>query len=145
MANPKPKITYAYDSITRRDMYYVYLQEETPDQPTYKFHIPNQKWNQFIFVFESDRVDLYINGHLEKSFPQSIGITKTFTNNDQIAVGDLHNASYGSIANVIYYDYPMTQNQVVDAWNKQKYWTDGSLYIPSMPSIPTIMPSIPGF
>jgi hypothetical protein len=130
IVNPKPKITYIYDTMQRKDMYYLYLQEAQPSVPTYKFHIPNQKWNHFVFVFKEDHLEFYINGHLEKSFPQSMGITKTFTNNDQIVVGDSENVSYGSIANVIYYDYPMTQNQVVDAWNKQRYWVDGTLYIP---------------
>lgn len=130
VANPKPKITYIYDPVQRRDMYYLYLQETDPTTPTYKFHIPNQKWNHFIFIFQEDHVEFYINGHLEKSFPYSMGITKTYTNNDQIVVGDADNISYGSIANVIYYDYPMTQNQVIDTWNKQRYWVDGTVYLP---------------
>ena len=128
--NPKPKVTYQYDPHMRRDMYNIYLQEETPTTPTYRFHIPNQKWNQFVFVYQADHIDLFINGHLEKTFPQSMGITKTYLPSDQIAIGDLNTTSYGAVANIIYYDYPMTVNQITDAWNKQRYWVDGTLYVP---------------
>lgn len=127
VVNPKPKITYQYDPVIKRDMYNIYLDESKPDRPTYRLHIPNQKWNQFVFVYQADRIDLFINGHLEKSFDV---LTKTYTQNDQIAIGDQDTATYGAIANVIYYDYPMTQNQVIDAWNKQQYWVDGTLYVP---------------
>lgn len=127
IVNPKPKITYQYDPVIKRDMYNIYLDESKPNQPTYRLHIPNQRWNQFVFVYQADRIDFFINGHLEKSFDV---LTKTYTQNDQIAIGDQETATYGAVANVIYYDYPMTLNQVVDAWNKQQYWVDGTLYVP---------------
>ena len=130
VTNPKPRITYLYDPHLGRDMYNIYLQEDEPNIPTYRVHIPNQKWNQFVFVYQTDHVDLFINGHLEKSFPQSIGITQTYKSSDQITIGDVQHASYGAIGNIIYYDYPMTLNQVTDSWNKQKSWVDGTLYVP---------------
>ena len=50
--------------------------------------------------------------------------TMTFTANDLILIGDDSEQLYGVISDVIYYDYAMTEAQVVSSWNMQKHNID---------------------
>jgi len=118
IVNPKPRVSYIYDAKDHRDYYNVYL---TPSpKPTYRINIPNQKWNQFIFVFESDHVDLYINGHLDNSWRHADGITTQFAPQDVIAIGDPDSRVQGSMKMITYYDRAFTKDQAVDLWNVER-------------------------
>lgn len=116
---PKPCVTYTYDYGTKKNMLVIYSHTNEP----YKLYIDLQKWNQLIFVFRDNHMDLFLNGRLEKSFPNT-GTTNIFTEDDVIVVGDKHKEIYGAIADVLYYDYAMTMDDVVTSWNLQKYTID---------------------
>lgn len=116
---PKPCVTYTYDFGTKKNMLVIYSHTNEP----YKLYVDLQKWNQLIFVFRDNHMDLFLNGRLEKSFPNT-GTTNVFTEDDVIVLGDKHKEIYGAIADVLYYDYAMTMDDVVTSWNLQKYTID---------------------
>jgi hypothetical protein len=119
LVNPKPAMTYSYDTKTKKDVYKIYVGQGPP----HLINIPNQKWNQFVFIFNGSSADVFVNGILEKTiqYPMS---TMTFTANDLILIGDDSEQLYGVISDVIYYDYAMTEAQVVSSWNMQKHNID---------------------
>ena len=111
---PKPRVAYAYDPATKRDGYNIYVTDETD---VYRLQIPNQRWNQFVFVFQDNRTDLFVNGHLVKTFTHSASITQKYTTNDRIVIGDATHKLYGAVANVSYYNYALGNDEVVNLWN----------------------------
>ena len=112
--HPKPRITYTYDTQMKQDVYNIYVKES--NEP-YKLHIANQKWNQFIFVYNEDHVDIYINGYLVKTWKKTDGITQTYTNNDMIVIGDMDHKLYGAVGEVIYYDHAVSSGDIANMWN----------------------------
>ena len=72
--NGKPKITYYNneDDITKMDTYRIYfsnkLNTDNNNSNFYEIQIPNQKWNNFVFNYNSKYVDLFINGKLTRTF-----------------------------------------------------------------------------
>ena len=111
---PKPRITYTYDTQMKQDVFHIYVKE---DNEPYKLHIANQKWNQFIFVYHENHVDLYINGYLVKTWNKTDGITQTYTNNDMIVIGDTDHKLYGAVGEVIYYDHAVSSADIANMWN----------------------------
>jgi len=113
--HPKPRITYTYDTQMKQDVYNIYVKESSKEP--YKLHIANQKWNQFIFVYHENHVDLYINGYLVKTWKKTEGITQTYTNNDMIVIGDMDHKLYGAVGEVIYYDHAVSSGEIANMWN----------------------------
>ncbi len=111
---PKPRVAYAYDPVSKKDGYNIYL---TNEPEPYRLQIPNQRWNQFVFVFQDNRTDLFVNGHLVKTFTHSASITQTYSTNDRIVIGDATSKLYGAVANVAYYNYALGNDEVVNLWN----------------------------
>ena len=113
--HPKPRITYTYDTQMKQDVFHIYVKEA--DVEPYKLHIANQKWNQFIFVYNENHVDLFVNGYLVKTWKKTEGITQTYTNNDMIVIGDMDHKLYGAVGEVIYYDHAVSSGDIANMWN----------------------------
>jgi hypothetical protein len=109
--HPKPRITYTH---TKQDVFNIYVKEA--NEP-YQLHIANQKWNQFMFVYNENHVDLFVNGYLVKTWQKTDGITQTYTNNDMIVIGDMYHKLYGAVGEVIYYDHAVTSGEIANLWN----------------------------
>ena len=112
--HPKPRITYTYDTQMKQDVFHIYVKESNE---SYKLHIANQKWNQFIFVYNENHVDLFVNGYLVKTWNKTDGITQTYTNNDMIVIGDMDHKLYGAVGEVIYYDHAVSSGEIANMWN----------------------------
>jgi Concanavalin A-like lectin/glucanases superfamily len=110
----KPRVAYTYDKDSHMDNYLIYV---TKDNEPYKLGLNNQKWNQFIFVYNETNVDMYVNGHLVKSWRNSDNVVDQFSANDKISIGDDNNKLYGSISDVTYYDHPMIPSEVTNVYN----------------------------
>ena len=80
---------------------------------SYELEIASQVWNNFVFNYNGDYVDLFINGHLERSFKC---IPKYNEATDQFIVGE-DNGLYGAICNLNYYDEPLSLRQITAAYN----------------------------
>jgi hypothetical protein len=133
-----PKITYLYDQNNHgQDTYNVYFTNNpntsAPDDPLhhkeyaygkYKLRITNQRWNHFVFNYNNNICDLYINGHLERS----MNLVHTLPQINQYIDFDAKMTSlqmttgqdgglYGAICNIEYYTEPLTKPQIVTKYN----------------------------
>lgn len=100
-------------------------QEMVDDGSIYFISLPSQKWNNFVFTYTENKVDLFINGVLVK--------THTFSDNqrnnyimvdDNMYIGtptmsdNLYNyGAYGAVCNVTYYTIPLELSTIIYNYN----------------------------
>jgi hypothetical protein len=119
--NGKPRITYFNDiaSSSTKDKYIFYFTDsKDTTNNSYTMTLPNQKWNNIVFNYNSDKVDLFINGILERTF--------VFNNNmpnylatDTVTIGS-ENGLDGAICNVNYYKEPLKKSKIAINYNLLK-------------------------
>jgi len=118
----KPKITYNNSTTdkTMKDVYRISFTEDTdasnPDQ-VFEISLPGQKWNNFVFNYTTNHVDLFINGNLEKHINLSangLSLPKYLVT-DSITVGS--EGLNGAICNISYMQVNMTKNQIITDYN----------------------------
>jgi hypothetical protein len=81
----------------------------------YTTYIPSQKWNNIVLNYNNQRVDLFINGNLEKTVSLTPNLP-TYNPSDVVFVGSEKGIS-GAICNVVYYNTPLTKTQISQSWN----------------------------
>ena len=94
-----------------RDTYRVTVGPEP--KSSFIIEVPSQIWNNFVFNYNGDVVDLFINGVLERSvkcMPKHNDAT------DQFIAGEA-SGLYGAICNVTYYDKPLSLYEITSAYN----------------------------
>jgi hypothetical protein len=84
-------------------------------ESTYEISLPNQKWNNFVFNYIDSKVDLYINGSLERTFEFTNNVPK-YLPTDVITVGS-NNGLQGAICNINYYKTPISSETIVSLYN----------------------------
>jgi hypothetical protein len=118
--NGKPKITYFNDEskINTKDSYYIYFTDTSKNELKYQITLPNQKWNNFVFNYQSNIVDLFINGKLERTFDFSSNDLSPpkYLVTDNITTGS-ENGVKGAICNIEYFSSPLTKNEIVNNYN----------------------------
>ena len=115
--NGKPRITY-YNDITTdnaKDKYIFYFTDSNDEKSSVKMTLPGQKWNYIVFNYYSDKVDLFINGNLEKTYVFDNNMP-TYLASDNITVGTKDGLD-GAICNVNYFIEPLTKSQITNAYN----------------------------
>ena len=115
--NGKPRITYYNDITTdnNKDKYIFYFTNTTDENSSVKMTLPGQKWNNIVFNYNSDKVDLFINGNLEKSYVFHNNMPTYFAS-DNITIGTADGLD-GAICNVNYFVEPLTKTQITNAYN----------------------------
>ena len=115
--NGKPKITYYNNLVDGRktDKYIIYFTNRKTDSATYEITLPSQKWNNFVFNYKNNSVDLFINGNLERTFMFDNNFPN-YNSTDLFTIGD-KNGLNGAIGNIGYYVKPLTSFQIVDTYN----------------------------
>jgi hypothetical protein len=68
-----------------------------------------------VFNYTSSQADLFINGHLEKTFVFS-GNEPTYSASDVISVGSTDGLD-GAICNIKYYAIPQSMRQIATSYN----------------------------
>jgi hypothetical protein len=113
----KPRITYYNDITTdsNKDKYIFYFTNSTDKISSVKMTLPGQKWNYIVFNYYSDKVDLFINGNLEKSYVFDNNMP-TYLATDNITVGTKDGLD-GAICNVNYFIEPLTKSHITNAYN----------------------------
>jgi hypothetical protein len=118
----KPMIRYyggggGDDQLIERNKYVFYFSKYPPtEQYTTSKHtfydvtIENQKWNQLTLNYNRNKVELYINGTLERNFIMNKDMPQ-YNDLDQIYIGEKDGLD-GAICNVIYYRHPLTPEQI---------------------------------
>jgi hypothetical protein len=102
-----------------RDTYIVYFtNNDTTAQ--YKITVPNQKWNNFVFNYNNNIVDVFVNGVLERSYEFAGGQLPIHSTLDQITLG-ANNGLSGAICNVTYSPVPFTNSQIANTYNILMY------------------------
>uniref|UniRef100_A0A6C0JN69 Uncharacterized protein n=1 Tax=viral metagenome TaxID=1070528 RepID=A0A6C0JN69_9ZZZZ len=113
----KPKVTYYNDTKDNihKNKYFIYF-TNNKDTNKYEISLPIQKWNNFVFNYESNKVDLFINGELVKSFKFNKSNLPTIEPSDIITVGNKDGLD-GAICNVRIYPEKLSQLHITSAYN----------------------------
>ena len=123
----KPKVTYYNgDDQDTRDKYRIYFTNntelnndgntETDFNEYYEMKLPLQRWNNLVFNFSSTHADLFVNGHLERTFSFADGKMPTFANTDVITTGT-NNGLHGAISNIRYYTKNISKHKITSMYN----------------------------
>jgi len=116
--NGKPKINYTNNIIdnTTRDVYLFYFTDSAKTS-NYEKVLPGQKWNNIVFNYHGNIVDLFINGILETSFTfDDVNIMPTYSINDSITTGQTGGLK-GAICNITYNSKNLENYQIVNNYN----------------------------
>jgi hypothetical protein len=115
--NGKPKISYFnnIDTDKSKDKYIIYFSNNRPENSKYELTLPSQKWNNIVFNYYSNKVDLFINGMLERTF-QLVNNTPVYLATDTVQIGSKNGLS-GAICNIRYHIKPLTKTQIVNNYN----------------------------
>ena len=116
--NGLPKVCYINnvdtDGSKTPDVLKVYYTNKG-DEQSYTVNIKPQKWNQLVFNYTSSQVDLFINGHLEKTFVFN-GNEPEYLASDVISVGSTEGLD-GAICNIKYHYAPQSKGQIATSYN----------------------------
>jgi hypothetical protein len=109
--NSKPKITYINnnDNIAEKNKLIFYFGDIK-----HTIHNKGQKWNNIVINCNTTIVDIFINGNLERTITLSEPLD--FTNTGTIKLGS-NDGLDGAICNVMYYNEPLTKNQIASSYN----------------------------
>ena len=83
-----------------------------------EFKITLQKWVHFVITYDSDTVDIFINGELVKSMPR-IPDSVVFNPTDNAVVGQ-KDGLFGGVCNIQYFGRPITKREVLFNYNLNK-------------------------
>lgn len=123
----KPMIRYyggggGDDQFIERNKYVFYFskypptnQYNTSKHTFYDVTLENQKWNQITLNYNRNKVELYINGTLERTFVMTQDMPQ-YNDLDQISIGE-DNGLDGAICNIVYYRHPLSPEQIALSYN----------------------------
>jgi len=120
----KPRITYYTGDSSgdaTNDVHRIYFTNNVStsgaaaEKPYYELKLPYQKWNNIVFNYKSTHVDLFINGHLERTFSFK-NKTPGFTSGDTITTGSADGLN-GSISNIRYYPKTLSKPRIASMYN----------------------------
>ena len=116
--NGIPKITYVKKEPhnTKETLKVYFTNAQVSDDNNYIVEVDTQKWNQFIFNYTANSVDLFINGSLDKTYRFEHDNLPVYTANDMVVIG-ANDGIDGAISNVRYYVGNLTRSQVVNSYN----------------------------
>jgi hypothetical protein len=125
--NNHPRITYKNTSenkrLPNRNVYSFYFSNthdgnmvsDKNNNSKYEVNIANQKWNMITFNYFNSKVDLYINGNLERTFYYTNNIPD-YSSADAVFLGSDKGLN-GAICNVTYNKTILTAQQIATIYN----------------------------
>jgi hypothetical protein len=113
----KPKITFSNnaDVDKSKDKYIIYFTDAKTGPTSYDLVMTSQKWNNLVFNYYADKVDLFVNGTIERTFKFNNN-GPTYLATDTIETGSKDGLS-GAVCNVRYYIKPLSKSQIVNNYN----------------------------
>lgn len=117
--NGVPKITYVKkEEHNVKDVIKVYFtnNDDDGDNNSYTVEIDTQKWNQIVFNYDSNLVDLFVNGNLEKTFKFDHDNRPIYSPDDIIIIGS-NDGLDGAISNIQYFTTNQTRSQIANSYN----------------------------
>lgn len=122
--NGMPRITYMnnvekYDKTLdemeiMKDKIVVYLSNNKKHEGV-TLTIEKQKWNNLVLNYNSSSVDIFINGHLEKT----VDISKEmpiYSSHDIVTIGE-NKGLYGALCNILYHKNPLSELMIANSYN----------------------------
>jgi len=91
--------------------------DKTDEITQLKINLPLQKWHNFVFNYNDNAVDVFVNGELHKTYTFSENNRPTYDIvTDNLLIGDDSGLS-GAICNAVYYTAPLTNSEIVNKYN----------------------------
>lgn len=107
--NPDGEVSHFIIEVTNED--------KTDDVKKLKIYLPLQKWHYFVFNYNDNAVDVFVNGELNKTYTFSENNRPTYDIvTDNLLIGDNRGLS-GSICNTKYHTIPLTNSEIVNTYN----------------------------
>jgi hypothetical protein len=109
-----PKMVY--DNTDGQDRCIITVSDNTTTEIT----LPKQRWNNLTFNYVDNRVDVFVNGEIERTVNFAAESMPVYTEHPMVYVGPDTNGGdglYGSICNVVYYPEPLTKLFIVNKYN----------------------------
>jgi len=114
----KPRVMYEKGQYA----FYLTSQPDAKSNPQLKMTLPIQKWNYFVISYDEHKVNVFVNGNLEKTYHFTKAEMPEYTNRDTISAGsDSPNKNLGAICNVQYHKVPIGQYEVIKEYNLLMY------------------------
>lgn len=86
---------------------------------TTRLHIPPQRWNNIVFNYHNNKVDIFLNGDLERTIELK-GAIPDYNKYDQFIAGSTITNIHASLCNVVLMSEPMTQGEIRNSYNLLK-------------------------
>lgn len=84
---------------------------------TVKIELPSQKWHFFVFNYNNNIADLFVNGNLFNSYKFSDNNRPTYDHlSDELTIGE-KNGLEGVICNTVYHTKPLTKFEIANTYN----------------------------
>jgi len=113
----KPKVTYfPGDNPDAAPVYRIYFTTQDKDSSFYELKLPMQRWNNLVFNYSSTHADLFVNGHLERTFSFANGKMPIIKPADVITTGSV-DGLHGAISNIRYYLTPLSKHRIANMYN----------------------------
>jgi hypothetical protein len=119
-ADGKPKITYINNKDTKNKFVVYFSNNFNTDTAKYEIESKNQEWIYFAINYYNTSADLFINGHLERTFVLNENLPFSGNSTDSIKVGD-NTGVNGAICNVNYYLTPLSIYSITSTFNLLRY------------------------
>jgi hypothetical protein len=116
----KPRVMYENGQYT----FYLTSRPATDSTLQFQMTLPIQKWNYFAISYDENKVSVFVNGNLEKTyhFTKDKDDIPEYTGRDTISTGsDIPTKNVGAICNVQYYTVPIGQYEVISEYNLLMY------------------------
>jgi hypothetical protein len=84
-----------------------------------EIHIEPQRWNHIVFNYHNSRVDLFINGILEKTIELGNGIP-VYDMTNVFVIGSPNNKLHVALCNMLLFPEPLTKTQISNQYNLLK-------------------------
>jgi len=115
----KPSIKYSNNN--KNGKYTIqYSNNTTINDSLFEIDIPNQKWSYLVFNIHDNITDLFVNGQLVKSVITDQDNIATFSELDNVVIGDDEGLD-GAICNIKYYKNPMSKYEISNSYNLFMY------------------------
>ncbi len=112
IGNYHPKIVYDGS----KNVCKVYYSKEPTDVTEFKITL--QKWVHFVITYDSDVIDIFVNGELVKSVPRTHD-SVVFAPTDNAVVGQ-KDGLFGGVCNVLYFGRPITKREIAMNYDLNK-------------------------
>lgn len=123
----KPMLRYyggggGNDQLIERNKYVFYFSKYPPvnqyaseEHTFYDITLENQKWNQIVMNYNRNKVEIYINGNIERTFVLTKDMPM-YSDLDNISIGQ-DNGLDGAVCNVTYYRHALSPDQIALSYN----------------------------